>query len=165
MITKFQKQIRRLHQENGFSLIGLLVLIAVIGLLGALMLPMLATTAHAQLGNPGSLTATVNGTVTTNGIGTISLKSSSMVSLQLTTVSDAANTSNTVVSIDNRVGSGAWVSTGKTMTIANTGTTSATCVSNWTGLADAEWRINVQNGAVAGVTNTVSVRYEIKPGL
>ena len=162
MFSKLHKQLRH---ASGFSLLSLMVLIAIMCVLTVLTLTQFTPTAHAQLGNPGSLTATVNGTVTTNGIGTISLKSSSMVSLQLTTVSDAANTSNTVVSIDNRVGSGAWVSTGKTMTIANTGTTSATCVSNWTGLADAEWRINVQNGAVAGVTNTVSVRYEIKPGL
>jgi hypothetical protein len=119
--------------------------------------------AQSGLGNPGTISATVNGTATSTGAGTIPLSQSKSVSVQLTTVSSAANTSNTVVSFDQRVGSGAWVSTGKTMTIANTGTTSASCVSNWVDLADAEWRVNVQNGAVSGVTNTVTIGYHLKP--
>jgi hypothetical protein len=120
--------------------------------------------AQAQLGNPATTTAAINGTVTSNGVATASLAQSTVASVQLTSVSSAANTSNTVVSIDQRVGAGSWVSTGKTMTIANTGTTAVNCVSNWTGLADAEWRLNVQNGALDGVTNTVTLRIAIKPG-
>ena len=145
-----------------FTLAQILGVLVIIALLAFLLVPVPAE-AQSGLGNPGSLTATINGAVTTNNVGTISLANASKVSLQLTTASDAANTSNTVVSIDNRVGSGAWKSTGKTMTIANTGTTSATCVSNWVDLADAEWRVNVENGAVAGVTNTVTIRYHLKP--
>jgi Tfp pilus assembly protein PilE len=160
MFSKLHKQLRH---ASGFSLLSLMVLIAIMAVLTVLTLTQFTPNAQAQLGNPGSLSATVNGTVTSNGVGTIPLANASKVSVQLTTVSDAANTSNTVVSLDSRVGAGAWVSTGKTMTIANTGTTSATCVSNWVDLADAEWRVNVQNGAVAGVTNTVIIRYHLKP--
>ena len=133
-------------------------------LLAVLAAALVACTAHAQLGNPGSFTAAINGTVTSNGVGTVSLASSTVASIQLTSVNTTANTSNTVLSIDGRVGSGAWVSTGRTMTLANTGTTSASCVSNFTAVADAEWRLNVQNAGLDTVTNAVTIRYQIKPG-
>jgi len=73
------------------------------------------------------------------------------------TVSGAANTSNTVITIDESVDGSNWVSTGKSITIANTGTTTAYCVSNWTDIASVNWRFNIQNGALAGVTNSVTI--------
>ena len=132
--------------------------------LAVLAAALVVITAHAQLGNPGSFTVAVNGTATSNNVGVISLAQSTTLSIQLASVNTTANISNTIVSIDNRVGAGAWKTTGKTMTIANLGTISATCVSNWTSLADAEWRLNVENAGLDTVTNSVTIRYAIKPG-
>lgn len=139
-----------------------LLAVFVIALLAFLLLPLPAT---AGLGNPSATSVAVNGTVTTNDVAQVSLEDSSSLSVHLVTTSSAANTSNTVISIDQSTDGTNWKSTGKTMTIANTGTTAANCVSNWTGLADRQWRFNVENGALSGVTNTVVITPFKKPGI
>ena len=114
----------------------------------------------AQLGNPATPVNAVSvaGTVTTNAVGAIELGNAKYIAVQLVTVSGAANTSNTVVTIDRSVDGSNWVSSYSTITLANTGTTTANCVSNYTAQGDAKWRFNVQNGALAAVTNTISIK-------
>ncbi len=141
---------------------GFCIVIALVAIFMFLVLPLPAT---AGLGNPSSTTVVVNGTVTTNDVAQVSLEDSSSVSVHVVTTSSAANTSNTVISIDQSTDGTNWKSTGKTITIANTGTTAANVVSNWTGLADRQWRFNVENGALSGVTNTVVITPFKKPGI
>jgi len=130
--------------------------IAVLVVLGALAVDPSSVSAQ-RIGNPSATTAAVTGTVTTNGAAVISLATAPRISVQVDTVSGVANTSNTVVTIDESVDGSNWVSTGKSITIANTGTTAAHCVSNWTDIASLNWRFNIQNGALAAVTNTVTI--------
>ena len=144
------------------NLAAFCAVIIAIALLAFLLLPMPAS---AGLGNPSSTTVAVNGTVTTNGVAVLSLEDTTVVSVHLVSSSSAANTSNTVISIDESTDGSNWKSTGKTMTIANTGTTAVNCVSNWTDVASRQWRFNIQNGALDGVTNTVVITPFKKQGL
>jgi len=120
-----------------------------------------------RIGNPSAPVnaLVVVGGVTTAAVGQVDLTGVNNVAVQLISVSGVANVSNTVVTIDRSLDGVNWVTGYSTLTLANTGTTTANCISNYTVGADAAWRLNVQNAALAGVTNTITVRVNRKPGL
>lgn len=97
----------------------------------------------------------VNGAATSTVTNTVLIANATKFAIQLSSVSIAANTSNTTLTINRTVDGSNWISFG-TMVLANTGTTTASCISNFTGQADVQLQFILSNGALAGVTNTVS---------
>ena len=129
---------------------------------------LLSPASQAQrIGNPATTVnaLVVTGGVTTSAVAQVDLTGSSAVAVQLISVSGVANTSNTIVTIDRSIDGSNWVTGYSTLTLANTGTTTANCISNYTVGADGYWRLNVQNAGLAAVTNTITVRINKKPGL
>ena len=122
---------------------------------------------HAQATIGGPLTGNalyapvtalvVPGAVTTSAVAIANIQGAKYVGVQVVSKSGAANLSNTVVTIDRSIDGSNWVTGYTTITLANTGTTSANCISNYNPASDALWRFNVQNGSLAVVTNTVTI--------
>ena len=140
--------------------------IAVLGVLGALALNP-STVSAQRIGNSSTPVnaLVVMGGVTTAAVAQVDLTGSSAVAVQLTSVSGVANTSNTIVTVDRSLDGSNWVTGYSTLTLANTGTTTANCISNYTVGADAYWRLNVQNAGLAAVSNTITIKVNRKPGL
>ena len=99
----------------------------------------------------------VNGAVTTSAVTTVQVQGAKYVGFQLTSSNKTANVSNTVVTIDRSIDGVNWVNGTISVQLANTGTVQANCISNFNPQTDGVWRLNVQNGALAGVTNWVGV--------
>ena len=97
---------------------------------------------------------------TVSSAAIVNIQGSKYCGVQVVSKSDVANTSNTVVVIDRSIDGVNYVTGYSTITLANTGTTTANCISNYSPLSDCWWRFSVQNTATnagALVTNTVSV--------
>jgi hypothetical protein len=122
------------------------------------------TPAHAQLGNPSTVinAAAINGTASTTA--TASVANASTIGLQLRTVSGAANTSNTTVTVSESI-DGTYYVDKYTWTVANTGTTAVNATTNLTAGGMSLWKFTAANGAVDGVTNTVTIKLNKKSGL
>jgi hypothetical protein len=123
--------------------------------------------AEAQLGSPSTPVdaVAINGTVTTSAVASVSLDNASTIALQARTASSGANVSNTVITINESVDGTYYSGTKFTWTITNTGTTAVNAMTNLTAGAMKYWRFNIENGAVDGVTNTVTIKVDKKPGL
>lgn len=145
------------------------------GILGLVILAVIALIAvpgaQAQIGAPAT---PVNSSLNvSNGWGvssaaTISLEGSSQIAVQLVASNNAANASNTVATIDRSVDGINWVTGYSTITLANGGTLTTTCISNYTVGADGFWRLSVTNQAVqssATLSNTCVIRVNKKSGL
>ena len=145
----------------------------ILGLISVTVIALIAVPgAQAQrIGNPATpvnlVSLNVSNSFATNYVATVDVSDVNLVSAQLIVSNTAASTSNTVVTIDRSVDGVNWVTGWKTITIANAGTTTTSCISNFTALADRYWRLSLSSDVLSNTacTNFVSVKINKKPGL
>ncbi len=130
----------------------LLSLITVIALAVAVQ----AENVGIGVGSPSSITVSVPGGITGTTTGIFNVANATKYAIAVTSTSNVANLSNTVVTVQRTVDGVNWLAL-STITIANTGSTTAHCISNYTGQADVQLRVFVDSGALAAVTNLTKV--------
>ena len=109
---------------------------------------------------PVSARLVVGGTAVAQ-VGTCYVGNAKEASVHLISVSGIANTSNTVVTIDRSLDGVTWETGARSLTIANTGTTTVNVISNFAKFAENYWRFNLSNTATNGgvlTTNTVTIK-------
>ena len=122
---------------------------------------MLAVTVKAEnvgmgVGSPAGFTVIVPGGITGTTTGIFNISTATKFAIGVTSTSNVANTSNTTVTVQRTMDGVNWLAL-STISIANAGSTTVACISNYTGQADAQLRIFVDSGALAAVTNQTKV--------
>lgn len=108
------------------------------------------------VGSPDGFTVIVPGGITGTKTGIFNVANATKFAIAVTSTSNVANLSNTTVTVQRTVDGVNWLAL-STITIANTGSTTAHCISNYTGQADVQLKVFVDSGALATVTNQTKV--------
>lgn len=121
----------------------------------------LAVTVNAEnvglgVGTPNGFTVNVPGGITGTTTGLFNVANATKFAIAVTSTSNVANLSNTTVTVQRTIDGVNWLAL-STITLANTGSTTAHCISNYTGQADCQLKVFVDSGALATVTNQTKV--------
>ena len=147
---------KRTEKVIGFSLIGILAVAAL-----CLSLTSNAENVGLGIGTPSSFSQSVAPGITGTVTGQFTVADATKFAISITTTSAAACTSNTTVTVERSLDGNNWLAY-STMKIANTGSTTAYCISNYTGQADVLIRCYVDNGMTNSgvlITNYVTVGF------
>jgi hypothetical protein len=139
---------------------ALATLVALLVVAWAVLSPSPASAA-AGIGNPQQFSFTLStNTSWTSSTNDLPVDGRPNIAIELVVSNNAANTSNTVVTVDRTESGGAsnaWQSSWVTMSLANAGTLAASAISNWTLNGDSLLRISLSN--LCNTTSTTLTNY------